>query len=130
MNYSMKKLILLAMFSMCLLSSCDNEDFNVATPVYFEKDRVQLDSCSQELTLKCNVGGWQMKIYDENDSIVFSGDTITNDWYSLIKEEKGKQLRIKVEENREEDRSLNIHIQKENYFTQILISQKGIMLNQ
>lgn len=118
----MNKLFLAAIAFSAILCSCNKTEY--AKAVSFGQDSVVFSSNKQELELKANVDGWYMEVIWQGDPII-SGDTIIGDWYTLIQKNNGESLLIKVDENKGETRILGINFVNGNFFTDLLLTQKG-----
>lgn len=118
----MNKLFLVAIAFSAILCSCNKTEYVKA--VSFGQDSVVFSSNKQELELKANVDDWYMTVYTAGDSSM-RGDTIIGDWYTLIQKNNGESLLIKVDENKGEKRGVCMGMQNGNFFTELLLIQKG-----
>lgn len=123
---SLRYLFIQAIIVTFIASGCSKDDFTTtSTPVYFgESNIVNLSSSEQEIEVKASYPHWRIIDYKE-DGTKIPRDTISGDWYKLIRNNNGESLYIKVNENRGEKRSLIIRIINGNYNTHVALSQDG-----
>lgn len=111
-----------------MLLSCNKDDFTTSsTPVYFgDNNIVNLSSVEQETEIKASYPHWRIIDYEE-DGTKIPCDSISGDWYKLIRNNGGESLYIRVNENKGGKRSLIIHIINGNYSTHVTLSQEGVI---
>lgn len=122
----MKKLFLIVVTVSFVMLSCNKDGFTTSShPVYFgDNNTVNLNSEQQDTVIKASYNNWNMAVEGEDKSKI-EGDTIIGDWYTLIKRDNGEYLLIKVQSNRDVDRSLIISINNENFYTHVTLNQEG-----
>ena len=83
---SLRYLFIQAIIVTFIASGCSKDDFTTtSTPVYFgESNIVNLSSSEQETEVKASYPHWRIIDYKE-DGTKIPCDTISGDWYKLIR---------------------------------------------
>jgi len=109
------------------VSSCDDDNELRPGPLKLEKSNVTFDAQATNTTIKVSGEGWQFAGLEVNDSIYSQKilpDTITQSWFTVIKQNKGKSISVNVEENKGKERSFKVFLDAGGVGTKLTVIQK------
>jgi len=135
----MKKILLSILAVSLIMTACSDDDDDkkpVEEPVTLEKSKETIDAEANELNIKAEGNlNWNISevVYTDSahiepDTIIPSSpiDTIRGEWFTVIKGDDGEFLKIKVDENKEEVRTLNVEISTGTDSEEFDLTQNGI----